>query len=407
MSKALNELKKATLASYLSKAGSRIRAGTSLGKSFDNDAGRPLKQILKHSPNVYDPNDPEGKQKDPQKLKDAQLDYDTNMHLASKFRRQAQNTVKGVALAGKKLAKEETLVEKNTESHPDLWKTHELRHKSGKALKKGDVIADFRGDKHKIKGFELPHHSGSTGRVYTNQGSFFPGVVDAKIVKKAVKEEAEQIDELKMNTAVRALRSMKSTADDYYASGEDQKRVTRFRNAIKRKWGAKGAEVADKATSSDAMKHKERGSGDSLGHGILRTTGADDVLKRGPRKGKLRPEIQSLKKAQNKGNLYQLKQQGKPNLPEEVEQIDEISRSTIAKVATARYNQAQDALKKKDFGGYVKKMGKAIKASDATTPKTGWSPEDDGKKNEEVVISPQEKYRQIKEAKIRNARKGK
>jgi hypothetical protein len=342
MSKALNELKKATLASYLSKAGSRVRSGTSLGKSFDRDAGVPLKKILKHSPNVWDPKDPEGRDKDPEQLKKAEADYKANMDLSATFHRQARNTIKGIALAGKKLAKEEVvnelskktlgnyikksaenldavswtaggtkrgpkalklldkvykrqngihravdkltkeevINERNTESHPELWNTHELRHESGKVLKKGDVVKDFRGDKHKIKGFEMPHHSGSTGRVYTNQGSFFPGVVDAKIVrKKAVKEEAEQIDELKT--------------------------------------------------------------------------------------------------------------------------------STLASVATKRYQQAQQALKDKDYGGYVKAKAKSMKAADATVPKSGWSPEDD-KKNEEVVpvVSAQEKYRQIKESKLR-ARKGK
>ncbi len=90
--------------------------------------------------------------------------------------------------------KEETLLEyHNTESHPDLWKTHKLVHKSGKELKKGDKVTDFRGDTHRIVGFELPHHSGSSGRVFTKYGKghdgyFFPSVVDAEIKKrKAVK----------------------------------------------------------------------------------------------------------------------------------------------------------------------------------------------------------------------------
>lgn len=90
----------------------------------------------------------------------------------------------------------EQMNERNTESHPNLWQTHELRHSSGKALKKGDVVKSWRGDKHKILGFEVPLHSGSSGRVFTNQGSFFPSVVGAKVVKKkAVKEEVEYIEE--------------------------------------------------------------------------------------------------------------------------------------------------------------------------------------------------------------------
>jgi hypothetical protein len=48
-------------------------------------------------------------------------------------------------------------------------------------------------------------------------------------------------------------------------------------------------------------------------------------------------------------------------------------------------------------------MKKSQKAADAMVPKSGWSHEDDPK-NEEV-ISPQEKYRQIREQKLRNAHK--
>lgn len=386
MSKALNELKKATMASYLAKAGKTIRADTSIAASFDDEVYKHMRVANDNHPNVIN-----GKEKDPEKLKNAEHQMKVNADLRDTFKRSATNRIKGIALAGRRLAKEEVLDEaeksdrkntmalarhwrdhlghigaadyyrnegerkgrdpkphekraaavekkvaakwgksaakdmathnwhvvgndgiansnvrgpvelrkkhniarhwkgdsegdlyesideavaineRNTESHPSLWDTHELVHSSGKVLKKGAVIKDFNGEKHKIKGFEMPHHSGSTGRVYTDQGSFFPGVVDAKIKKKkAVKEET----------------------------------------------------------------------------------------------------------------------------------VNEVSRSTIAKLATARYNQAQGALKQKDFGGYVKKMGKAIKASNATTPVTGWSPEED-KKNEEV--SAQEKYRQIKEAKVRNA----
>lgn len=325
MSKALNELKKATMASYLAKAGGVLRADTKIGLDFENDAYKDMAVANKHHPNMVTP----GFEKSPEKLAKAEKSMKTNFDLAKTFKRGANNRIKGIARAGRllakegveltkkgtprkpatgiqkaaaagtlgkelnaeikkaaykptlmdkiksKLRKEETINERNTESHPSLWNTHELRHDSGKVLKKGDVVKDFRGDKHKIKGFELPHHSGSTGRVYTSQGSFFPGVVDAKIVKKkAVKEET----------------------------------------------------------------------------------------------------------------------------------VNEVSRSTIAKVATARYNQAQAALKQKDFGGYVKKMGKAIKAADKTTPNSGWSPEDDPK-NEEVIpaVSAQERYRQIREAKVRKA----
>lgn len=85
----------------------------------------------------------------------------------------------------------EPMNEENTASHPELWDTHMLMHKSGKELKKGDKVKDFRGATHTITGFELPHHSGSTGRVFTKHGKghdgyFFPSVVDAEIKKRKV-----------------------------------------------------------------------------------------------------------------------------------------------------------------------------------------------------------------------------
>ncbi len=190
MSKALNELKKATMASYLSKAGKVIRADTKIANDFDDDVTRHMRVANKNHPNVVTP----GHEKDPEALKNAEHQMKVNADLRDTFRRSAKNRIAGIARAGRLLAKEET--------------------------------------------------------------------------------------------------------------------------------------------------------------------------------------------------------------------VNEVSRSTIAKVATARYQQAQAALKDKDYGGYVNKMKKAIKAADKTTPNTGWSPEDDPK-NEEVVVpvveSAQEKYRKIKAAKVKAA----
>lgn len=265
----LNELKKSTMASYLAKAGSRVRSGTSLGKDFEHDAYKDMAVANKHHPNMVTP----GFEKDPEKLDKAEKSMKANFDLANMFKRDAKNRIKGIARAGRLLAKEEVeqLDERNTESHPKLWDTHALVHKSGKVLEKGAKVKGFRGT-YKIQGFEMPHHSGSTGRVYTDKGTFFPGVVDAKIVKRD--------------------------------------------------------------------NHVE----------------------------------------------------------EEVKPVNEVSRGVIAKVATARYQQAQKALKDKDFGGYVKNKQKSLKAADATVPKSGWSSEDDVKKEE---ISPQEKYRKIRESLVR------
>lgn len=218
--KALNELKKTTLASYLSKAGGRVRSATKIAIDFENDAHKDLKTVNHHSP--YNVN---GATKDPEVLAKATNRMKVNTDLANMFKRDAYNRIKGIALAGKKLAKEEAeqLDERNTESHPELWNTHQLVHKSGKVLKKGDIVKSD--DEHyKVAGFEMPHHSGSTGRVYVHKvnakgrkipgsgygmdgkepQSFFPSVIDAKIQKKAVKEEAEEINEISIKKASKA-----------------------------------------------------------------------------------------------------------------------------------------------------------------------------------------------------------
>ena len=62
--------------------------------------------------------------------------------------------------------------------------THDLVHENGKKLKIGDVVKDFRGDKHKITGWSAPRHAGTSGRVHTDQGSYYPSVIDARLVDK-------------------------------------------------------------------------------------------------------------------------------------------------------------------------------------------------------------------------------
>lgn len=200
--KALNELRKATLASYLGKAGAAVRTNTSLARGFEDEHYKDMAVANKHSP--YNVN---GVEKDPEVYKKAEMRMKANDELSKKFKLGAKNRIKGIARAGRLLAKEETI--------------------------------------------------------------------------------------------------------------EEGKNPSKFDEAV----------------------------------------------------------------------------------------VNEFSSSTLAKVAQKRYQQAQAALKAEDFGGYVKGMKKSIKAGDAMTPKSGWSPEDDPVKKEEIVISPQEKYRQIKEARMAKAQK--
>lgn len=53
---------------------------------------------------------------------------------------------------------------------------------TGAEVKIGEVYNDFRGHPHRLDGFLLPRHEGSTGRVVTNVGTFYPGVLGMKWV---------------------------------------------------------------------------------------------------------------------------------------------------------------------------------------------------------------------------------
>ena len=53
----------------------------------------------------------------------------------------------------------------------------------GKAAKVGQKVKDFRGNVHTITGWREPHKPSSSGRVYTDQGEFFPEVVKGKFVE--------------------------------------------------------------------------------------------------------------------------------------------------------------------------------------------------------------------------------
>lgn len=57
----------------------------------------------------------------------------------------------------------------------------ELIHEStGNPVREGEIIPDFRGDTLTVSGGKPPHKQGSTGRIYTDQGQFFPGVCNLK-----------------------------------------------------------------------------------------------------------------------------------------------------------------------------------------------------------------------------------
>jgi len=66
---------------------------------------------------------------------------------------------------------------------------------TGKSLKIGDTVEGFRG-KYTITGWTKPPHPGSTGRVHTDKGSFYPSVI-AAVIKSDVEEAATPMDAAK------------------------------------------------------------------------------------------------------------------------------------------------------------------------------------------------------------------
>ena len=61
-----------------------------------------------------------------------------------------------------------------------------LIHDSGKILQIGDTVKDFRNEDMTIKGWTSGRDwsdNGGTGRVHTDRGTFFPGVINARIVE--------------------------------------------------------------------------------------------------------------------------------------------------------------------------------------------------------------------------------
>jgi len=199
---ALQELKKSTYASYLQKAPKRVRSGTSIARGFEDDYYRHMKVSNDNSPNIIRYGGPE---KDYEKGKKAEKSMEISKELQNTFKRSANNRIKGIQRAGRLLSKEEvevecSLSENNTMARPEIWDTHELRGSDGKAIKKGQVVNDFRDEPHKVVGFAPPHKPSSSGRVYTkhgkdgdewkHEGSFFPGVIGAEIHKKSAVKEA-------------------------------------------------------------------------------------------------------------------------------------------------------------------------------------------------------------------------
>lgn len=56
-------------------------------------------------------------------------------------------------------------------------RTYILRDQDGQAVPRGAVVPGFRG-MYRIDGGRAPQHGGSSGRIWTDRGEFFPDVAD-------------------------------------------------------------------------------------------------------------------------------------------------------------------------------------------------------------------------------------
>lgn len=54
--------------------------------------------------------------------------------------------------------------------------------KAGDEVKLGDCLLTFRGESAKVTRLQEPRHEGSTGRIYSDIGAFFPSIFNCKWV---------------------------------------------------------------------------------------------------------------------------------------------------------------------------------------------------------------------------------
>jgi len=465
MSKALNELKKATMAAYLAKAGGHVRAGTSIAKSFDDDVFHHMKVVNQHSPfNVHN-----GVEKDPEKLAHATKQMNVNAELRDQFKRGAQNRIKGIGRAGRLLAKEQA------EQIDELKKSTLGSYLKKAANRHGETAANIGAlagaaavvaPGATLSQDELEDHLGKKAMRQSVTGAKGMG----RAINRLTKEEAvneldkktlgsyvlkasnDQVARSAMSTAKVAAKNItggRSLTDKEIVKtiGKKEMRKMKTRSsgmtrAVSRLASEEVVNEAGKNPYGPGYKLVDKdGTELKVGHKFMHTshhegskpehheiTGWQSGAQRGnsSSSGRVAVKVGKGKKAYDTEyfpHVFDMK-------VVKEEAVNEVSKSTLASVATKRFTQAQAALKAGDFGGYVKGMNKSHKAADKTVPKSGWSPEDDGDtgvfggplpnknlskgqqkaldkvlpKREEV--SPQEKYRQIKEAKLR-ARKGK
>ena len=111
----------------------------------------------------------------------------------------------------------EIWTKKNAKVTEDFTKTHKLVSKiTGEEIKVGQVVKNFRGEKMKVMGWWPGRHPGSTGRVETDKGAYYPSVIDAEVVP-IVEPYVKKVEEANERTE---WGISEKGAGDYNEAGE-------------------------------------------------------------------------------------------------------------------------------------------------------------------------------------------
>jgi hypothetical protein len=51
---------------------------------------------------------------------------------------------------------------------------------NGQPVSAGEILEDFRGEKHRVTGGQAPHKASSSGKIYTDSGNYYPTVFNCK-----------------------------------------------------------------------------------------------------------------------------------------------------------------------------------------------------------------------------------
>jgi hypothetical protein len=174
---------------------------------------------------------------------------------------------------------------------------------------KVSVSVMSNGRKHVMTG----SHSHVAKRLKSEHGL---NMMDVKFKKASdMKEDLEQVDEVSKKAAIDAYRHRQSRATDFYSEPNDQKKADKTLNRIKNKFGSKTA------------KHAERGA-DIDDNGRKGHNWSQDYLdaKQGVYKNFSRPNS----KKGTKERLGYMKMNKGRFTKEEIEQLDELSPTTLA-----------------------------------------------------------------------------